>query len=129
MSDPKQARLLLQVAEEDLDKLRAREDESVFVDRMFGFTVQQAAEKLLKARICLLGLAYPLTHDLGTLMELLSEHGEDMDRFASLVSYTGYAGVLRYQPVDSRAERLDREPAIALVEALLEHVKTLAAKA
>lgn len=36
MSDLKQALHLLRVAEEDMTKLRAREDPSIFVDRMFA---------------------------------------------------------------------------------------------
>lgn len=129
MSDLKQACLLLEVADEDLGILRVREDRSVFVDRVFGFTVQQAAEKVLKAWICLLGSKYPLSHDLGALMEQLSARGAEVASFAGLAKFTDYAGELCYVPSDPNEDPLDRESAIALVAALLERVKTLAAEA
>ena len=43
MSDLEQVRRLLLLAEEDMTKLRAREDPSIFIDRMFGSVVQQVA--------------------------------------------------------------------------------------
>lgn len=129
MSDLKQARHLLLVAEEDMTKLRAREDPSIFIDRMFGSVVQQVAEKCLKAWICLSGQTYPFTHDLNALLRKLSAQGEDMECFEDLVEYTDYAGELRYQPADLHAAPLDRESGIALVGALLEKVQSLAGKA
>ena len=39
-------------------------DPAVFADEIFGFHVQQATEKLLKAWLASLGEAYPLSHDL-----------------------------------------------------------------
>lgn len=61
MSDPKQTRLLLAAAEEDLSALRGQKDATVFTDRVFGFTAQQATEKALKAYLCLSGSMYPHT--------------------------------------------------------------------
>ena len=49
MSDPKQARVLLEAAERDVSALRGMGDAAVFADEVFGFHAQQAAEKLLKA--------------------------------------------------------------------------------
>lgn len=129
MSDLKQALHLLQVAEEDLIKLRAREDPTIFIDRMFGSVVQQVAEKSLKAWICLSGQTYPFTHDLGALLKKLAAQGKEVEHFLDLVDYTGYAGELRYQPVDPNAEPLDREHALALAGALLKTVQSLARKA
>ena len=129
MSDLKQARHLLQVAEEDMATLRAFEDPSIFIDRMFGWSVQQVAEKSLKAWICLLGQVYPITHDLGVFLKHLSAQGEDMERFERLAEYTDYAGSLRYQLSDPNAVPLDRESDTALVGALLEQVQSLAEKA
>lgn len=91
--------------------------------------MQQVAEKCLKAWICLSGRTYPLTHDLGALLRELAAQGEEVERFGGLVDYTGYAGELRYQPVDPNAEPLDREPALALAGALLETVRSLAGNA
>ena len=95
MSDPKQARHLLQVAEEDLIALRGQGDATVFTDRAFGFTAQQVAEKALKAWICLLGSTYPHTHDLSLLVETLAQHEAEVEPYTGLVKYTEYAGILR----------------------------------
>ena len=46
MSDPKQARVLLEAAERDISALRGMGDAAVFADEIFGFHAQQAAEKL-----------------------------------------------------------------------------------
>ena len=61
MSDPKCARMLLDAAERDVEALRfmCRSDE--ISDEVFGFHVQQAAEKSFKAWLALLGETYPLT--------------------------------------------------------------------
>ena len=54
MSDHNQARLRLEAAEKDVSALRGMGDDSVFADEIFGFHVQQAAEKLLKAWIAVI---------------------------------------------------------------------------
>ena len=51
MSDLKQARVLLRAEERDISALHGMADAVVFADEIFGFHVQQAAEKLLKAVI------------------------------------------------------------------------------
>jgi len=48
MSDPKQARILLEAAERDVSALRGMGDAAVFADEIFGFHVQQAAEKTVQ---------------------------------------------------------------------------------
>ena len=44
-------------------------------DDAIGFHAQQAAEKLLKAALVVRGVDYPRTHNLGVLIELLSNAG------------------------------------------------------
>lgn len=70
MSDFKQARVLLEAAERDATALRGMGDAAVFADEIFGFHVQQAAEKLLKAWLASLGEIYPLSHDLAALLDM-----------------------------------------------------------
>ena len=55
MSDLKAARVLVEAAERDIAALRGMGDASVFADEIFGFHTQQAAEKLFKAWLALLG--------------------------------------------------------------------------
>ena len=70
MSDLKQARVLLEAAERDTSALRGMGDAAVFADEIFGFHVQQAAERLVKAWLASLGEIYPLSHDLAALLDM-----------------------------------------------------------
>ena len=55
--------------------------------RSLGFHVQQAAEKLFKAWLALLGETYPMTHDLTELLEMLTSLEPDAARFDVLIDY------------------------------------------
>ncbi len=124
MSDLEQARELTDAAERDLSALRGMGDEAVFADEIFGFHVQQAAEKLFKAWLALRGETYPLSHDLAALLDMLSVGGADVARFDGLVDYTRYAVRLRYAAAGAGACPLDRSEAIEQVEALLAAVRS-----
>ena len=115
MKDPKQAAVLLQAAERDLEAIRRMLDPGIH-DVIFGQHVQQAAEKLLKAWLCLLGREYPHRHDLEELIRLLEARGVPMEDFAALAQYTEYAGELRYRT--KNLPPLERPEAIRLVERL-----------
>ena len=98
-------------------------DAVVFADEIFGFRVQQAAEKLFKAWLALKGETYPLSHDLAALLDILSAGGAYVTRFDGLVGYTPYAVRMRYAAADPDAGLLDRPEAIEQVEALLATVR------
>ena len=123
MSDPKCARVLLDAAERDVGALRVMGRSHEISDEIFGFHVQQAAEKSLKAGLALLGKVYPLTHNLEALLQLLSERNEVSCRFRKLIDYTPYAVEFRYEGVESGTDPIDRKAALTLVEALLAHVR------
>ena len=120
MSDVKSAQMLYRAAERDVLTLRSMTAAAPV--ESFGFHVQQAAEKAFKAWLALLGEAYPLTHNLETLLDLPGDRGAAVEPFGSLADYTPYAVEFRYAGVDSASEPIDREGALALVEALLERV-------
>ena len=71
MSDLKCARILVEAADKDVSALRHMGDAAAFADEIFGLHAQQAAEKLFKAWLALLGETYPLIHDLRRLLEML----------------------------------------------------------
>ena len=121
MSDVKCARMLLKAAERDLATLRTMTAEAP--EESFGFHVQQAAEKALKAWIAVLGETYPLTHNIGVLLDLLVDTGTDPEPFHALMGYAPYAVEFRYQGVPPGTEAIDREGAIELIEALLGEVR------
>lgn len=49
MSDVKCATMLIETSKRDLEALKGMSDAAVFADEIFGFHVQQVAEKLFKA--------------------------------------------------------------------------------
>ena len=120
MSDVKCAKVLYRAAERDVLTLRSMTAGAPV--ESFGFHVQQAAESALRAWLALLGETYPLTHSLETLLNLLAERGAAVESFRSLVDFTPYAVEFRYVGVDPDAEPIDREAALALVQALHERV-------
>lgn len=68
MSDRDQANDLLQAASRDLRALAGMGDANQFADEIFGFHVQQAAEKCLKAWIGLQNEEYPFTTTVETIL-------------------------------------------------------------
>ena len=123
MIDLKEARALAAAAERDVAALRGMGDAAVFADEIFGFHVQQAAEKLLKAWLALLGETYPLSHDLAALLDMLAARDVDTARFDGLVDYTRFAVRLRYAGADPGGGPLGRGEALGQVDALLEAVR------
>jgi len=125
MSDPKQARLMLQVALRDLTALQGMTEPEVFADAIFGFHAQQAAEKGLKAWIAFLGQEYPLTHNIRTLLDILDSVGIDIEPLLCLTEYTPYGVRFRYEAADADDEPLHRERALSNVSRLLDQVDGL----
>ncbi len=125
MTGREEAQRMLAVAEIDLKALRNMLDPEQFGDTVFGFHAQQAAEKALKAWLNLCGVAYPKTHDLRFLMNLLqSQAHEDCDRFADLADLTDFAVQFRYD-FPTLTTNLTRGEILASVEALQNHVEQL----
>ena len=120
MSDVKCARVMCRAAERDVLTLRSMTAGAPV--ESFGFHVQQAAEKALKAWLALLGEKYPLTHSIETLLDLLDDRGAATEPFRSLIDYTPYAVEFRYVGVDPDVEPINREGALANVEALVVQV-------
>ena len=123
--DVEQARLLLGMADGDLDILRVARDPAEVSDEGFGFHVQQAAEKCCKAWIALLGEEYPLTHDVGELIARIRERDGAVSAFAGLAGFTPFAVRFRYERLPETAAPIDRPAAVRQVEALRRRVRGL----
>ncbi len=121
MSDPKCARLLLDAAERDILTLRSMTD--LAPDESFGFHVQQAAEKAFKAWLALLGQVYPLRHDLYDLLDLLDSQGASTGFFRQLANFTPYAVQFRYEGLGADHDPINRDAALSLAAALVQHVR------
>jgi len=123
MSERELACILLEVAGRDVTALRGMDDTTVFADEIFGFHVQQATEKLLKAWLALLGERYPATHDLRRLLEILTIRQPEAAHFDALIDYSPYAVQFRYGVADAGIEPIDRGEAVRRVEFLMNEVQ------
>lgn len=89
-------------------------------DELFGYNIQQAIEKWLKAMIAWKRQKYPFTHDIGQLLEAVEKAGltkperVDADLAETL---TDYAEKERYESV-RQGPPLDRDALIALLDAV-----------
>ena len=129
MKDLERARALLKMAEKDGRALSGMKDAEVFSAEVFGFHVQQAVEKALKAWLCCLGVAFPRTHDLDELGALLEDAGQGIPpRFAPLLDYTDFAVAFRYDAFPDLDADMDRQECIDSVRALLEHTGDILAQ-
>ena len=129
MQDLRHARQMLNMAEMDLQAIGNMRDPLQFADAIFGFHVQQATEKLLKAWLSLSGTAFSRTHDLRLLLALVADQdARDIAPFRDLEDLTDYGVQFRYDaPFD--LEPLDRASLIARVQELHRLVKRRLASA
>ena len=128
MSDLDHARSLLRMAQADLNALKGMMSpvltapESFFSDEVFGFHAQQVAEKCPKAWVASLGLRYPRTHDLMSLVEELADAGVDVTALGRLVELNPFAVEYRYESLDPDDEPIDRDSIFNDVERLFHEV-------
>lgn len=120
------ARALLVIARRDLQAAQGMTDSLIFHEVVWGFQLQQAAEKALKAWLYGIGQTPAFTHDLVALLKLLQRCQVDIEPYRSLGRLTDFAVQWRYdeQPPE---QRLDRSAWNAQVKALVQHVETLLA--
>lgn len=125
MADLEHASSLLRMAHKDFNALLGMKGNSLFADEIFGFHVQQAVEKALKAWLCTYGSgSYPLTHELARLFSLLENQGAEVEVFWPLVQYTMFAVQARYEEgVADLDELIDRAAEIQNVSFLLTYVE------
>jgi HEPN domain-containing protein len=97
----------LQMARADLATAVESSDPTRFREGAWGFWLQQAAEKGIKAWLHHLNLLPPRSHDLARLLLLLENSGAPVDRFQELERLTDYAVQFRYE-VDLSPLWLDR---------------------
>jgi hypothetical protein len=109
MKDLEQARNLLTIESRDHRALCGMEDPEVFSSEIFGFHVQQAVEKALKAWLCILGVPFPRTHDLDELGALLEKAGQKIPKFLqTLLEFTDFAVAFRYEAFPDLEGDIDR---------------------
>ena len=128
MADLEHARSMLRMAHKDFNALVGMQGNPLFADEIFGFHVQQAVEKALKAWLCARDAIYPMTHELTRLLALLENQGAEVEKFWPLVQYTIFAVQARYEEgVAELDEPIDRAAEVENVSVLLAHVEQMIA--
>ena len=126
MSDIDDARLMQTKAKQDLSALCGMKDKTIFAEEIFGFHAQQAVEKSLKAWLALIGVDFPLIHDLEELFALLKDQGQAVpDIFQSLVDLTDFSVQFRYDTYIDFEDELDRDEIIQKVQNFVDYVEQL----
>lgn len=98
MKQREQARLLLGKAAQDESLLDEILTSNRVSDEIIGFHCQQAAEKLMKALLSACGVRYRKTHDIGGLMDLLTEAGAALPEELQDIDFlTPFGTIYRYE--------------------------------
>ncbi len=88
------------------------------------FHTQQAAEKCLKAMLCLYGIVPPRTHDLGELADKCQKIMPDFKVDKELFELTEYAVGLRYD-VEFWPDKETADQALMQAKVLFENIKKI----
>ena len=92
---------MLRVAQRDLKAARSMLDHEAFEEPTWGYQIQQATEKALKAWISSLNHDYPLTHDLALLSSLIRDLGDEPSPYQPLLRFSPYGTRIRYDDVET----------------------------
>jgi len=88
------------------------------------FLAQQAAEKAVKALLIDRGVDFPYVHDLGRLLFLLEEEGEEVpEEIRAAAELTLYASVTRYPGVMRPVTVEEHSEATEIAEAVVRWVE------
>ena len=99
-------------------------DDETFIENIFGFHAQRAAELAFKAWITLLGQRYERTHSVADLLGILADNGvSDAHPFSHLATLTPYAVKYVYEEIENPT--MDRHYIANEVNALADLVTSL----
>ena len=114
---------LLRKAAQDEAVLEALLPDPKFDNETVGFHAQQAVEKLLKAWLAHLGVAYPKVHRLETLVDLLRANGKILPGdLEDLEILTPFGTAFRYEdlPLSANVDRSSLRTLVRKVRVLVE---------
>ena len=119
----KHARELMQRARSDFNALRVMLDKDAIAEEIFGFHAQQAIEKALKAWIDSMGLDYPVTHNLGDLLDILKQANVKVEGRRYFLKFNLYAVLFRYVSPEGKIGPINRKMAIERIGELLDRIE------
>lgn len=119
------AKTVFGMALKDYNAIIEMQNNQKIADEIFGFHAQQAVEKSLKAWIAALGLEYPQTHNLISLLAVLEEQHHDVAAFWEFSSLGAFAVQFRYEAYSDLGSALDRIEVVRMVGELVSRVETV----
>jgi HEPN domain-containing protein len=120
--DADSAHVWLRFAESDLALAQARADERVLLENLC-FHAQQSVEKSIKAVLVLNGIAFPKTHSIERLLDLLPANVRRTEAMLEARALSGYATVMRYPGVAEPPSEQDYRNAVRLAAAVFAWAK------
>lgn len=115
----------LRIAQRDLHAAKGMVDATLFYEEHWGFQIQQATEKALKAWLLVLQPEQPpFSHNLRLLFQMLRDLSAPIAPFIGLSRFTEFAVLRRYDE-EPDLEQLDRAAWNQLCADLLDHVASL----
>lgn len=115
----------LQYAYSDLDLARAKDiSERVLLEELC-FHAQQVVEKSLKALLIAKKVSFPKTHNIRTLIDLLSNHYSVPSELDEAAVLTDYAVESRYPGIIEPVEEEEYFKAVEIAESVLKWVESI----
>ena len=124
MANP-EALALLRIARRELKAASLLQDPAA-PEANWGFQIQQAVEKALKAWLFSLGDDPPFIHNLTALFERIRDRGGRVEPFLPMEAFTVFAVQFRYD-AEPEPMNLDRPFWQHQADALVEHVAAICA--
>ncbi|GEM84361.1 MAG: DNA-binding protein [Meiothermus sp.] len=121
--EPSHPQTWLARAKSNLALAQVKPSADIFLEDL-GYNAQQAAEKALKALCISRGIAFPKTHNLGLLLDLLQQQGEFLpSEVLRAVELTPFATALRYPGANPPITYDDYLDAIEVARGIVEWVE------
>lgn len=118
-----EALVLLRIARRDLQAAVLLQNPAAD-EANWGFQIQQAVEKALKAWLFGLGDDPPLIHNLTALFGRITDRGGLVEPFLALEAFTAFAVQFRYD-AEPEQMNLDRQHWHQQAEVLVDHVAAI----
>ncbi|RLC17538.1 MAG: DNA-binding protein [Deltaproteobacteria bacterium] len=114
----------MRYADSDLELARTEPPPSVLREALC-FHAQQAAEKAVKALLMYHSAAFPRTHSIGTLLDLLAEYLAVPEEIQNAVILTDYAVITRYPGASEPVDEEEYKEAVHLAEAVVSWAESI----
>lgn len=119
------AKAVFGAAMKDFTAIIEMQGNSKIADEIIGFHAQQAIEKLLKAWMAALGMKYPQSHNIISLLAALEENKQDVAAYWDFAEFNAFAVQFRYEAYSDLGSTLDRAEIVRRIGELVSKVEAV----